>query len=96
MELNQQALQWLLNVVIITGFTSLGVLCYVLKQDNEKLTLELAESQGRDDRPQITMARSTLPESSEEDTDPKASSAAQQDIRHFVARRSRDWFASTR
>ncbi len=96
MELNQQALQWLLNVVIITGFTSLGVLCYVLKQDNKKLTLELAEGQVRDERPQITMARSTLPESSEQDTDPKASSAAHQDIRQFVAQRSHDWFASAR
>src|SRR6266851_5281636 len=48
MQLNQQALQWLFNVVIITGFTSLVVLCYVLKQDNKKMTLELAEGQVRD------------------------------------------------
>jgi len=96
MQLKQQALQWLLNVVIITGFTSLVVLCYVLKQDNKKLTLELAEGQVRDERTKITMARSTLPESAEQDTDPKASSAAHQDIRHFVAQRSRHWSASAR
>jgi len=84
MELDQPALQWLLNVVMITGFTSLVVLCYVLKKENQKITLELARRQLRDDAPAVSI--------SEQKTDRTKSPVQHQDIRDFVARRSRDWF----
>src|ERR1700681_4749507 len=97
MELDQAALQWLLNVGIITGFTSLTVSCYVLKRDNKKLALELAHRQSRNKHPEFKMTRSAAPAStSEQNIDLEASRLEHQDIRHFVARRSREWFASTR
>jgi hypothetical protein len=95
MELDQPALQWLFNVVTITGFTSLVVLCYVLKKENQKLTLELAHTQLRDEHSEITIRASTGAGSiSEQKTGPTELPLEHQDIRNFVARRSRDWFTS--
>jgi hypothetical protein len=93
MGFDQPALQWLFDVVMITGFTSLAVLCYALKQDNKKLALELAEGQQlRDEHSEITTTQSAAPGSaSEQKTDSKASPLEHQDIRHFVARRSHHW-----
>ena len=94
MELNQPTLQWLLSVGMITGFTSLTVSCYILKRDNKKLALELAHRQSPNEHPEITMPRSAVPASkSELKPIPAASPLEHQDIRHFVAQRSRDWFA---
>ena len=97
MELDQSALQWLFNVVMITGFTSLVLLCYVFKKENQKLTFELGQRQLRDQHSMITM-RGAAPAGSisEQKTGPTELPLEPQDIRAFVARRSGDWFASTR
>jgi len=95
MELNQPALQWLLNVVMITGFTSLVVLCYVLKKENQTLTLELVQRQLWYKHSEIAIRASAHAGSiSEQKTGPTELPLEHQDIRDFVARRSRDWFAS--
>jgi len=95
MELDQPALQWLLNVVVITGFTSLVVLCYVLKKENQRLTLKLAHRQLRDEQSAIT-TRASGPEGllSRQITHPTELPLERQDIRDFVAQRSRDWLPS--
>ena len=86
MELDQPALQWLLSVGMITGFTSLTVSCYVLKRENKKLALELAHRRSLNEQPEIAVMELTM--------GPNLSPVRHQDIRHFVAQRSRDWFAS--
>ena len=95
MELDQPALQWLLNVGMITGFTSLTVSCYVLKRENKKLALELAHRRSLNEQPEIAVTPSAAPALTMELTmGPHLSPVRHQDIRHFVAQRSRDWFAS--
>ena len=96
MELDQPALQWLFNVVVITGFNILVVLCYVFKKENQKLTFELAHRRLRDQHSDIAMRASAPAGSiSEQKAGPTELPMKPQDIRDFVARRSRDWFAST-
>jgi hypothetical protein len=71
------------------------VLCYVLKKENQKITLELAHRQRRAEHSEITIRAFTPAGSiSEEKTGPTELPLEHQDIRDFVARRSRDWFAS--
>jgi hypothetical protein len=97
MELDQQALQWLFDVVMITGSTCLAALCCALKEENKKLALELAQVQLRDEDAEITVMRSAVPSSiSEEKIGAMASPLEHQDIRHFVALRSQYWLPLTR
>jgi hypothetical protein len=97
MGLDHPVLQWLFDVVMITGFTSLAVLCYVLKRDNKKLTLELAHGQLRQEHSEITMMQPAVPDAmGGQNTQSKALPVEHQDIRHFVARRLPDWLASAR
>jgi hypothetical protein len=97
MGLDHPVLQWLFDVVMITGFTSLAVLCYVLKRDNKKLTLELAHGQLRQKHSEIPMTQPAVPDAmGEQNTRSKALPLEHQDIRHFVARRSPDWLAAAR
>ncbi len=94
MGFDQPVLHWLFDVVMITGFTSLAVICHGLKQDKKKLTIALAHTQLRKELSEIAMTPSAAPGSMPgQNTEPKASQSEQQDIRHFVARRSHDWFA---
>jgi hypothetical protein len=94
MGLDQPALQWLFNVVMITGFTSLAVLCYVQKEDNKRLTLELAQRGLRNEKLPIPMKPSAAGPISEDKIGSKASPLEHQDIRHFVALRSQNWVPS--
>ena len=46
MELDQPNLQLILNVVMTTGATSSALICYLLKQDNLRITAELDRRNG--------------------------------------------------
>lgn len=83
MGLDQSALQLVWNVVLITAVSSLAIICHMLRQDNKKLTVraklrdqERAISARIDRDSQILAVHPEL--------------NAQQDIRQFVTRRSKD------
>jgi hypothetical protein len=79
-ELDQPALQLILNVVMITGVTSLALICHLLKRDNQKLALELTLRREEDRRnPKILTAQAAFVCSEHED------------IRQYVAVRKHDW-----
>jgi hypothetical protein len=80
-------LQLIFNVIVITGFTSLALICALLKRDNDKLAIELERyrDQGEDDAQILTASPVQLiPAAVHEDFH-------KQDIRKYVSYRMRDW-----
>ena len=78
-------LQLVLNVVVITGVTSLAGYCYLLRKENRKLADErgaVSTSEPRDHHPNI-------PAVIEPVTAPV--NAIEQDIRNFAAGRRSGW-----
>ena len=76
-------LQLVLNVVTITGMTSLAGYCYLLKKENRKLASERkADSTPNVPKPQVMQAAALPPIASE------------QDIRRFAAGRRTGWVNS--
>jgi hypothetical protein len=107
MGLDGPALQLIFNVVMITGVTSLALICHLLKRDNQKLTVELdlRQDQGRI-HSEIMRAQAvpsaSMPEQSantleEPGCEPESTAAMNalpmmhQDIRQYVARRAQHW-----
>jgi hypothetical protein len=99
MRFDQQSFQLAFNVVMITAVTSLTVICRLLRRDNQNLTIELS---GRPPRKIIrpeplsaavnTRAADRVQASAAPEPAPVARPAvAQQDIRQYVAKRSRRW-----
>ena len=79
-------LQLLLNVIGITGVTSLSLICYLVKRDNLALATEvrlLRERQGGD----ATIAAQSS------SVRPVKPPAKDEDISRYVAQRSRRWAA---
>jgi hypothetical protein len=97
MGFDQPALHLILNVVMTTCATSLALICYLLKRENERLTAELDIRNGDEPLHSIPKAQEKI--------DGKPSCAPvlkavppihqdeQQDIREYVKRRSHDWVA---
>jgi hypothetical protein len=79
MELANVNLQLIGNVVSITAFTSLALICGLLKRDNDKLSAELQ-------RARLNAAQSAprVPQLAEEPVD----------IRQYVASRAQTWVAA--
>ena len=93
MGLDQSALQLVCNVVVITGVTSLAVICYLLRQDNKKLTLKLRirERQRYISTPRTNGVAPEVLGHESECTPALKVPVGHQDIRQFVARRSQEW-----
>ena len=91
MELDQPTLQLIFNVVTITGVTSVALICYLRKRDNQKLAAELNLRKTRDRLDSDIVTVQTAPAASI-----PAQSAVHQDIRDFVARRAQNWTMATR
>jgi hypothetical protein len=68
-------LQLVLNVVTITGVTSLAGYCYLLKKENRRLVAHRSDPQS--DAPEVEVAQ--------------AATAVDQDIRTFAAGRRTRW-----
>jgi hypothetical protein len=95
MGLDQRALQLLLNVVMITGVTSLALMCYLRRRDRGQVRAASVPRQ----EPASSLAAALETGQVPSDSDGKAESApifdgGDQDIRLYVARRSREWSAS--
>ncbi|HSR06866.1 MAG TPA: hypothetical protein VLM42_06935 [Bryobacteraceae bacterium] len=85
MGLDQRTLQLVLNVVLVTGVTSLAIICHLLRQDNKKLALQ---ARFREQQERYISAR----QGHESECMPALNvPVAHQDIRQFVARRSQEW-----
>ncbi len=82
---DQSTLQLLFNVVMITGVTSLAIICHLLRQDNKKLTLKARFREQQERYVSTRLGRET------ECVPALAEPIAHQDIRQFVARRSQEW-----
>lgn len=85
MGLDQNTLQLVFNVVLITGVTSLAVMCHLLRQDNKKLTLKARFREQQERYISTRLGRES------ESAPALAEPSAQPDIRQFVARRSQEW-----
>jgi hypothetical protein len=83
MELANVNLQLIGNVVSITAFTSLALICGLLKRDNDKLNTELLRARSLN-------AAQTHPHAAAAPTAPEEPV----DIRQFVAKRSQNWVAA--
>ena len=84
MGLDQRTLQLMFNVVMITGVTSLAIICHLLREDNKRLALK-ARFGEQQDYTSTRLAR-------EPECVPAAPEPfAHQDIRQFVAGRSQEW-----
>ena len=88
MELDRPTLQLIYNIVMITGVTSLALICQLLKRDKHKLNIE-RNLRSEKDRPpsasrccesQRVEALNALP-------------MMHPDIREYVTRRAQDWRA---
>jgi hypothetical protein len=98
MGLDQPILQLILNVVMTTGAASLALFCYLLKQENQRLTAELhlRNEQGQS----LSIPQSQQEIGSESSCAPVLNAGSQAsadvcpDIREFVKRRSQDWLAN--
>jgi hypothetical protein len=94
MGFDQRALQLLLNVVVVTGITSLTLLWYLRRRDHQKVSAELKLRLEQPPLPTLAARTERAPEERGEaefapvlDTLP----SGDQDIRRYVARRSREW-----
>jgi hypothetical protein len=83
MELANFNLQLIGNVVSITAFTSLALICGLLKRDNDKLSAELLSAR-RLNAAQPSRRAAIAPTAPEEPVD----------IRQFVAKRAQNWVAA--
>ena len=93
MGIDQPALQLILNVVTTTAATSLALICYLLKLDNQRLTAELhLRKEQAQSLPNLNAPRKI---GSETNCLPAPASNAvepvHQNIREYVKRRSQDW-----
>ena len=70
-------LQLIVNVIAITGLSSLGAFCYLLKKENRRLAAGLKAKTNREE-PGLPATANTV-------------KAAPQDIRHFAAHRRTRW-----
>lgn len=85
MELTPATLQLILNVVIITGVTSLAVFCYQVKRETQQLISEVKQQLAALPDPQGAQSVAAL----------HALPATHPDIRKYVARRAADWNTAT-
>ena len=85
MGFDQRTLQLMFNVVMITGVTSLAIICHLLREDNKKLALKarFREQQERYTSTRLDLESEYLPAAPQ--------SFAKQDIHQFVADRSQEW-----
>jgi hypothetical protein len=98
MGLDQPFLQLVLNVVMTASATSLALMCYLLKQENQRLTadLHLRNEQGQS----LSIPQSQEGIGSEPGCAPVLNAGSpvgadvRPDIREFVKRRSQDWIAN--
>jgi hypothetical protein len=96
-------LQLILNVIIITGVTSLALMWYLQKQDHRKFGLNLRrEPDQYDQKTPLTKTLSTTGHSGDSLKEPLCapggarlvpSPVVDQDIRQYVAHRARAWAA---
>lgn len=85
MQPDQPTLTLIVNVILVTGITSLALICHFLKRDKENLTAELTQQREEHKR---SASRSVT----EPSTAPEAPvRGEQQDIRGYVAKRKQDW-----
>jgi len=98
MRLDQPTLQVILNVVMTTSAASLALICYLLKQENQRLTAELHLR--NELRRSLSIPQSQQEIGSEPSCAPalnagsRGSADAGPDIREFVNRRSQGWLAN--
>jgi hypothetical protein len=93
-----QPLQLILNVIMTASATSLALICYLLKQENQRLTAELhlRNEQGKS----LSIPQSQQEIGSEPSCAPVLNPGSlvhadvSPDIREFVKRRSQDWIAN--
>lgn len=92
MQLDQPKLQWAFNLVMITGTTSLAAFCYMLRRANKQLTSELDHQRGLGRSP-ANHDGGTLGSRLDTPKEPSPNErlTGQQDIREFIAHRSREW-----
>ena len=100
-----EVLQLILNVIVITGVTTLALTWYLQKRDDRKLTVELnlrRESDQHDQKAPLTETPATMDHSG--DILKESLGAAgrarlvpplviDRDIRQYVAHRAREWAA---
>jgi hypothetical protein len=106
MELDPTKLQLIFNVGMITGVTSLAVICRLLKRDNQKLSVELKQRNERRVVHTEIMRRKAVPSPWEPEHSAnllgapdraavrKAPPEVRQDIRQYVAQRAQSWMVS--
>ena len=82
MGFDRSALQLFLNVTVITGVTSLALMWYLRRRDAKKAPVEFSF---REEQPPLPAVSAQTPEPFE------CAPSADQDIRQYVARRSREW-----
>jgi hypothetical protein len=90
-----EVLQLILNVIIITGVTTLALTWYLQKRDDRKLTIGLnlsRESDQHDEKTPLTQTPSTM-DQQDGDSLKQPLCAPDQDIRQYVAHRARRWAA---
>lgn len=88
MGFDQRALQMLFNVMVITGITSSALMCYLRRRDDKKLPAFVPVPARVDEGAKELGGEAEGPAIL--NTTPRGD----QDIRQYVARRSREW-AST-
>lgn len=82
MQPDQPALTLIFNVIMVTGITSLAVICHFLKRDKQKLMAELMQQREEHKRnASLSMSEARV----------APVSAERQDIRGYVAKRKQDW-----
>ncbi len=86
-DLDQRNLQFLFNVISITGITSFAPICYLLKRDNRELMTKRNPPRELDER--ALMSPSPSPIQREPAPQPELSL----DIREFVRDRAHGWVA---
>ncbi len=98
MKLDQHNLQFLINVISITGITSLAAICYLLKRDNQELMTRRTPLREPDRRDLESPSASSSPAVSAPEPDTQVQKEAAQpetviDIRQYVAHRAHGWIA---
>ena len=99
-----EVLQLILNVVIITGVTTLALTWYLQKRDDRKLTVGLnlrREPDQHDQKTPVTQTPSMMDHSEDSLEEPVSAHGARlvpppvvdQDIRQYVAHRAQGWAA---
>ena len=100
MGFDRPALQLLLNVVMITGVTSLALLWYLRRQDSKKFPVNL--SLRRKPAPSLPVLAQTDEAIEEPGSESECASvlntlsSRDQSIRQYVARRSQEWASAAK